>query len=188
MRAWRVARSARWKPVSAKNMRATVPALLPSGRLGAKGERMQKIGTRIARQPELNLFMFAFLLNLPWELVQIPLFREMPTLAHLEGVIRCARAAAGDGLIMLLAFWLVACVVGSRRWIAHPSAARLCGFIGIGLGITIAMEYWATAIAGRWEYADAMPKLPLLGTGLMPLLQWMLIPPLVVWLTRRQLK
>jgi len=148
---------------------------------------MQKIGTRIARQPELNLFMFAFLLNLPWELVQIPLFREMASLPHLEGVSKCLRAAGGDGLIMLLAFWLVAWVVGSRRWIAHPSNARLGGFIGIGLGITIAMEYWATTIAGRWEYTNAMPILPLLGTGLAPLLQWVLIPPLVVWLTRRQI-
>lgn len=148
---------------------------------------MQKSVVRMARQPELNLFMFAFLLNLPWELLQIPLFREMATLAHLEGVIRCLRAAAGDGLIILLAFWTVAWVAGSRSWIAHPSASTLCGFIGIGLGITITMEYWATAMTGRWEYADAMPRLPLLGTGLAPLLQWMLIPPLVVWLTRRQI-
>ena len=148
---------------------------------------MQKIGTRIARQIELNLFMFAFLLNLPWELVQIPLFREMASLPHLEGVSKCLRAAGGDGLIMLLAFWLVAWVVGSRRWIAHPSNARLGGFIGIGLGITIAMEYWATTIAGRWEYTNAMPILPLLGTGLAPLLQWILLPPLVIRLTRKQI-
>ena len=40
---------------------------------------------------------------------------------------------------------------------------------------------------GRWEYAEAMPRLPLLGTGLAPLLQWLLIPPLVIWLVRRQI-
>ncbi|WP_205527550.1 hypothetical protein [Halomonas sp. JS92-SW72] len=32
-----------------------------------------------------------------------------------------------------------------------------------------------------------MPTLPLLGTGLAPLLQWLLLPPLIVWLARRQL-
>jgi hypothetical protein len=32
-----------------------------------------------------------------------------------------------------------------------------------------------------------MPRLPLLGTGLAPLLQWLLIPPLVAWLVRRQI-
>ena len=57
----------------------------------------------------------------------------------------------------------------------------------IGLIVTIALEYWATQIGGRWEYAEAMPRLPLLGTGLAPLLQWLLIPPLVIWLVRRQI-
>src|SRR4030067_1041921 len=107
---WRVPRSARWKLDSAQNMRATAPVPRPSGRFVQRGERMQKSVVRMARQPELNLFMFAFLLNLPWEMLQIPLFREMATLAHLEGVIRCLRAAAGDGLIILLAFWTVAWV------------------------------------------------------------------------------
>ncbi|HCJ50545.1 MAG: hypothetical protein COZ20_03550 [Gallionellales bacterium CG_4_10_14_3_um_filter_54_96] len=149
---------------------------------------MQKACTRIARQPELNLFVFAFLLNLPWELVQIPLFREMPSLPHVVGVVRCLRAAAGDGLILLLAFWTIAWITGSRRWLFHLSPVRLGGFIAVGLAITIAMEYWATVVAERWDYADAMPRLPLLGTGLAPLLQWILIPPLALWLTQRQLK
>jgi hypothetical protein len=53
--------------------------------------------------------------------------------------------------------------------------------------VTIALEYWATQIGARWEYAEQMPRLPLLGTGLAPLLQWLLIPPLVAWLVRRQI-
>ncbi|PIU17153.1 MAG: hypothetical protein COT19_02315 [Gallionellales bacterium CG08_land_8_20_14_0_20_59_87] len=149
---------------------------------------MQKTCTRIARQPELNLFVFAFLLNLPWELLQIPLFRQMTTLPHLDGTLLCLRAAAGDGVILLLAYWMASWVAGSRRWIERPSVRNWVAFIGAGLAITIAMEYWATVVAERWDYADAMPRLPLLGTGLAPLLQWILIPPLVLWLTQRQLK
>jgi hypothetical protein len=32
-----------------------------------------------------------------------------------------------------------------------------------------------------------MPTLPILGTGLIPAFQWLLLPPVIVWLVRRQL-
>ncbi len=76
-------------------------------------------------------------------------------------------------------------LMGKR--IRRPSGTTLAAFVAIGLIVTIALEYWATQIGGRWEYAEQMPRLPLLGTGLAPLLQWVLIPPLVVWLVRRQI-
>ena len=137
--------------------------------------------------PETNVALFAFLLNLPWEMWQIPLFKGMPSLAHWDGVILCTRAALGDAVIALLAFWLVAAISGTRSWMRRPSAVTLGAFVASGLIVTIALEYWATQVGGRWEYADAMPRLPLLGTGLAPLLQWLLIPPLVAWLVRRQI-
>jgi len=148
---------------------------------------MNRTAARMTRQIELNLFVFAFLLNLPWELLQIPLFRQMTTLPHLEGTLLCLRAAAGDGVILLLAYWMASLVAGSRRWIERPSARNWAAFIGAGLAITIAMEYWATAVSERWDYADTMPRLPLLGTGLAPLLQWILLPPLVIRLTQKQI-
>lgn len=137
--------------------------------------------------PETNVALFAFLLNLPWELWQIPLFKGMPSFEHWNGVIQCTRATAGDAAIALLAFWLVAATTRTRDWMRQPPGIALATFVAVGLLITIMLEYWATQIGGRWEYADAMPRLPLLGTGLAPLLQWLLIPPLVAWLVRRQI-
>lgn len=137
--------------------------------------------------PESNVVLFAFLLNLPWELWQIPLFKHMPLLAHWDGVILCTRAALGDAAIALLAFWLVAAMARTRNWMRRPTGITLGAFVAIGVVVTIAFEYWATQIGARWEYAEHMPRLPLLGTGLAPLLQWLLIPPLVVWLVRRQI-
>ncbi|WP_310449522.1 hypothetical protein [Sulfuritalea sp.] len=137
--------------------------------------------------PETNVVLFAFLLNLPWEMWQIPLFTGTSSLAHWDGVVMCTRATVGDAVIALCAFWLVATVC-TRDWIRRPSGISLGAFVAAGLVATIALEYWATRIGGRWEYAEAMPRLPLLGTGLAPLLQWLLLPPLVVWLVRRQIR
>jgi len=137
--------------------------------------------------PETNVALFAFLLNLPWEMWQISLFEGVASLAHRDGVIMCTRAALGDAVIALLAFWLVAATARTRDWIRRPSRVTLGAFVALGLIATLALEYWATQVGGRWQYAAGMPRLPLLGTGLAPLLQWLSIPPLVVWLVRRQI-
>ena len=137
--------------------------------------------------PETNVALFAFLLNLPWEIWQIPLFKGVASLAHWDGVIMCTRAAVGDAVIALLAFWLVTATVRSRGWIRRPTAVTLGIFVAVGVVATVVLEYWATQGGGRWQYAEAMPRLPLLGTGLAPLLQWLLLPPVVVWLVRRQI-
>lgn len=53
--------------------------------------------------------------------------------------------------------------------------------------ITIVMERLATQVLHRWAYAETMPLVPILGIGLSPLLQWLLLPPLVLWFVRQQL-
>ena len=68
-----------------------------------------------------------------------------------------------------------------------PPNPQTMGFIGIGLALTILIERLATGPLGRWEYAEAIPVLPILDIGVAPLLQWILLPPLAAWVVRRQL-
>ena len=140
------------------------------------------------RQPEPNVLLFGFLLNLPWELLQIPFFAGMPSAAHWDGVIQCMRAAAGDAVILLGAFWAAACLQRTRKWILQPPLSAYLAFITAGIVATIVLEWLATRNSGRWVYAETMPTIPVLGTGVLPLLQWLLIPPIVVWLVRRQIR
>jgi hypothetical protein len=46
----------------------------------------------------------------------------------------------------------------------------------IGLGYTIFSEWLNVAIRGSWAYTASMPVLPVLGTGVAPILQWLLVP------------
>jgi len=140
------------------------------------------------RQPEPNVLLFGFLLNLPWELLQIPFFLGMPSVAHWDGMIQCVTAAAGDAVILLAAFWATACLRRTRKWISQPSLNATVVFVALGIVVTIVLEWWATGNSGRWAYAETMPTIPWLGTGVLPLLQWLLIPPIVVWLVRRQIR
>ncbi len=137
--------------------------------------------------PAANVAVFAFLLNYPWEFLQVPLFRSMAPAPHWEAIKVCTSATLGDAVIAVVAFWGVAAMAGTRRWILAPSTGQLAGFITIGVAITLVLEWLATGPLGRWEYAEAMPVIPLLGVGLSPVLQWILLPPLVAWFVRRQL-
>ncbi len=144
----------------------------------------------LLNSPEANIGLFAFLLNLPWEFMQVPFFQGMPTAPHWEGVQSCARAALGDVVIMLMAYWAVAATARDRHWLQHAGKAQVAAFVTIGLVITVLIE--RLALAGwwmdGWSYSPRMYLIPVMGVGLAPVLQWLLLPPLALWLARRQLK
>jgi len=137
--------------------------------------------------PELNVAIFSFLLNFVWEMWQIPFFAAMPSDPHWVGVAACTQASFGDAAISLVAFWCVAARARSRWWIIHPSPSQVAGFVAVGVAITIILEALATGPLERWSYTPSMPTLPVLGTGIFPLFQWILLPPLTIWFVRRQL-
>jgi hypothetical protein len=141
---------------------------------------------RLLDLPELNVWFFAFLVNYPWEFLQAPWYQAMPDMRHWEAVKFCSWAAVGDGLLAVLAFWAVA-LFRSRGWLRRPTPGTTAGFTGIGLALTIAVEWLATDVWARWSYVPEMPTVPLLGTGLAPFLQWLVLPPLVVGIVSRQL-
>lgn len=143
---------------------------------------------RILALPEFNVALFAFLLNYPWEFLQVPFFDDMPVMPHWEAVVFCTRATLGDVLIALAAFWGVAALARNRSWILKPTLRTVLLFVAIGVVITIGLEWHATEIDDRWQYADTMPTLPILGTGLLPLIQWVILPLLLIWFVRRQVR
>jgi hypothetical protein len=142
---------------------------------------------RLVDLPEINVALFAFLLNLVWEFGQVPLYRGLPSSGHWASIKLCARATLGDAVIAVVAFWVVAALVASRWWITAPSASQVACFVGIGLGIATALEWMAVHVQARWAYGTSMPMVPVLRVGLAPVLQWVIVPSLVAWFVKRQL-
>jgi len=144
----------------------------------------------IGRSPPLNVALFAFLLNLPWELMQVPLYARMEQASHWKGIVTCSQAALGDAVLAVLAYAAVAVTSKSRRWIESPRATQVAAFVGVSVLVTIVIENLATRglWISSWTYAPSMPIVPGTGAGLAPLLQWLLLPPVVVWLVQRQIQ
>ena len=128
---------------------------------------------------------FSFLLHFVWEMVQAPLYSNMRQVSHAAAIAICAGATAGDVGIAFVAY--AAGALGQRDpiWILHPMARGSWVYLLSGIGITLLFEYLWAGPEGRWIYAPNMPIVPVLGVGLSPLLQWLLLPPLAAWLTFR---
>lgn len=143
---------------------------------------------RITAMPEFNVAIFALLLNFPWEVLQAPLFKGMADAPFSEVIWHCSRAGLGDLVIMVLVFWAVAATDRDRHWVRAPTVRQRALFVAVGVSITALIEWLATT--GRWmqgwTYSPAMPVLPGAGIGLAPLLQWVVVPLLVLWFVRRQ--
>ena len=153
------------------------------------GTRLRAFVRDLASGPEATLGIFALLLNFPGEMMQAPLFVDMRSSPHAAATMACLQATFGDMVIMLLAHAVVATHACDRRWMVTANGKQLMLFIAIGLSITVLIESLATRglWISSWTYATAMPLLPGTGVGLLPVLQWLLLPPLIVWFTRRQL-
>src|SRR3546814_18807867 len=54
------------------------------------------------------------------------------------------------------------------------------------LGYTVFSEWLNTEIRGSWAYADVMPTLTLIGTGVAPVAQWVVVPLAAFWWSRRR--
>ena len=123
--------------------------------------------------------------NLVWEATHVRLYTlwaEASAGAVARAVLHCM---AGDGLLGAAALGLALTLTRARRWPAERFGR--VAFVATLLGVvaTVAIEWFAVEAWGRWAYAPAMPRLPPLGTGLTPLLQWLVLPPLCLWSARR---
>lgn len=138
---------------------------------------------RFLRWPEIPLVAGGFVLNLGWEFAQSPLYadwgREVSYL--LWSRFHCT---VGDVLILLGAYWVTALLFFDRRWPGRPGLAAPMAFVVAGLAYTVWSEWLNTSLRSAWQYRPEMPVV--LGIGVSPILQWLVIPTILVTLLRRR--
>ena len=61
--------------------------------------------------------------------------------------------------------------VGELSWPARAHRRVAALTIGFGAGYTVFSEWLNTVVRKSWAYSDLMPAVPVIGTGLSPLLQ-----------------
>lgn len=135
-------------------------------------------------QPECLLLSVALPLELVWEIVQLPLYTLWEQSHWTYILFSLLHCTAGDLLIALIVFEIMAVLNGTRHWFIHASSLNGMLFTGIGLAYTIYSELHNVNITRAWSYTNYMPLIPWFNVGLTPFLQWLILPTVIVRLMR----
>ena len=120
-------------------------------------------------------------LHLVWEILQLPLYTIWwePFSKQSFAILHCT---AGDVMIASLSLLSALVLVGKPVWPQIGSRRVWLLLLLVGVGYTGFSEWLNVEVRGSWAYSPFMPRLPLSGTGLSPLLQWFIVPTVALWI------
>lgn len=127
-------------------------------------------------------------LNLAWETGHLPLYTiwTQGTAAYMAfAVVHCTAADVVVGSAALS----LALIFGGERDVTQWRWRRIGAWtVLIGVAYTAFSEWLNTVVLRSWAYSELMPLLEVAGVeiGLSPLLQWLGLPPLVLYLVARE--
>lgn len=116
--------------------------------------------------------------HLIWEILQLPLYTLWTTGKHKEQVFAILHCTVGDAMIAGLSLLVALALFGRVTWPSTGVSRVYAASLALGIGYTIYSEWLNSSVRGSWAYSDLMPVVPMIGTGLAPLLQWIVVPTL----------
>lgn len=126
------------------------------------------------------------LASLVWEALQLPLYTLWRTGSSGDLAFAVLHCTGGDVLIAGASLAGSLLLFGTVQWPESGFLAVAAPAIIFGLGYTVHSEHLNT-VNNAWAYSKLMPTLPVLGTGLAPLAQWVVVPMLAFAVTRNAL-
>lgn len=124
----------------------------------------------------------AFVFNLTWEIAHVRLYTiwaEADGWGVAWAIFHCTM---GDVLIALAMFALTSLVLRHADWPrSRPWTGGAIVVIG-AMAYTAWSEWYNVYRVGSWSYTQSMPVI--FGIGLSPLLQWLILPPVIVGIYR----
>lgn len=121
--------------------------------------------------------MVSVVLNYVWEIAQAPLYTGMEGWGNIWW--HCFVASLGDGILVSIIYAVGSAAFRRSDWHLYPSVQAYGLMLAIGLCIGLGVEWVAVDVFNRWSYTTGMPLIPGLGVGLVPVLQMLLLPPLI---------
>jgi len=125
-------------------------------------------------------------LNLLWEIAQLPLYTlwtdsNPPQIAFAVAHCTLGDVAIGGAALIVALVITRAGSIETWRWGRIAAITTL-----MGAGYTAYSEWMNTVALQSWSYSKLMPVLQVgeFALGASPLLQWLLIPAITLWLAR----
>ena len=121
--------------------------------------------------------------NLVWEALQMPLYTLWVdgTWGQIGyGLLHCT---LGDVLIGAATLAAALLLLRAAAWPDTGRGQVMVVTVTLALAYTVFSEWLNVEVRQAWAYRDIMPRLPWLGTGLTPVLQWIAVPLLALRLS-----
>ena len=119
--------------------------------------------------------------HLGWEVLQLPLYTLWSTGTLRQQAFAVVHCTLGDAMIAGLSLLVALALFARAAWPRASDTRVYLACLAFGAGYTIYSEWLNVIVRGSWSYADLMPVMPVIGTGLAPLLQWFVVPTLALW-------
>lgn len=154
-----------------------------------------KIKPRPSRTAPLWCFAALFVVAVPfnyfWEMAQGFLFVGMDWTSASTWV-HCFIASLGDGVLTWIIFAVGWVTFKRSDWFVYPRSRHCSVMLVVGLGLGVVVEWVAVRLISRWAYTDQMPLIPGLAIGLVPVIQMVVLPPVIfsvvaAWIKHRAL-
>ena len=126
-----------------------------------------------------SITLCSFILHFTWEMLQMPLFHNMSP--GWQSTVFCTLASAADTVMVLLIYYGFASLYNNNWWMIRPTPYRLMILVLTGGTGAVLAELRHTNL-GTWSYSTHMPIIPGLKVGLVPVLQFMLLPGVIYFL------
>lgn len=130
----------------------------------------------------LRRYLLAMALgNLVWEFAHMPLYTLWETGTAAEIAFAALHCTGGDILIAISALVVALILFATSQWPELDYRRVATATIVIGVGYTIISEWLNIDIRQAWAYRDLMPVVPMIGVGLSPIAQWIVLPGFTFW-------
>ena len=127
----------------------------------------------------VSISVWSFIFQLAWEMLQMPLFLNMSL--NWQSILFCTLASVADTIMVLLIYYGFATLYNDTRWMMKPRTYRLAILVIVG-GAGAALAELLYINLGTWSYSAKMPIIPGLKVGLVPVLQFMLLPAVIYFI------
>ncbi len=118
--------------------------------------------------------------NLVWEAIQLPLYTIWVAGSWSQIGFALGHCTQGDVLIGAGVLLGALMLCRMPKWPISGHRRVAAATVILAVIYTIFSEWLNVEVRHSWAYRDIMPTLPWLGTGLAPVLQWIVVPLLAL--------
>lgn len=132
-----------------------------------------------------NYLLASAAAHLVWEVGQLPFYSIWSEGTLGERVFAIVHCTGGDVVIACMSL-VLPIIFAKAGWPEDRQTYLRVAVAAVALGVFYtAYSEWTNTAKGTWAYAREMPLVPWLKIGLTPMLQWLLIPPALLYIMRR---